>query len=105
MEQHRLKFSDFAKDTLPIEGEKVQLDSILNREIYITEYRIKPTKYEGKNKSGKYLTLQFERDGATGPRCIAHTGSDVLIDQMERYGDRVPFLATVVKIGRYYTLT
>ena len=36
---------------------------------------------------------------------VLFTGSDVLIDQMKKYGDNVPFLAIIIKIDRYYTLS
>jgi len=36
---------------------------------------------------------------------VLFTGSDVLIEQMEKYGDQIPFAATIKKIDRYYTLS
>lgn len=86
-----------------MEGAKVKLDSILNVEISITGYRIQMSKYNGKNKSGKCLTVQFETDD--GECKVFFTGSDVLIGQMEKYGHEVPFVTTVKKIDRYYTLS
>ena len=97
------RFSDFAQEDGPLEGGKVRLDAILNVEIQITGYRIQESKYNGKNKSGKCLTVQFEQD--EGERLVFFTGSDVLIQQFERYGDEVPFLATLKKVNRHYTLS
>jgi len=82
-------------------GDKVKIDSILNKEILITDYRIRNSKFS-KNSSGKYLTVQFKLDGRKG---IFFTGSDVLIDQMERYGSEIPFLTIIRKINRYYTMS
>lgn len=96
------RFSDFAEEEGPLEGGKVRLDSILNTEITITGFRIQASKYNGKNATGKCLTVQFEQNGE---RQVFFTGSDVLIHQFEKYGDRIPFLATLKKVDRYYTLS
>gem|GEM_PF-6122095 len=59
------------------------------------------SKYE-KNKTGQCLMLQMMVDNE---KRVLFTGSDVLIDQMKKYGDNVPFLAIIIKIDRYYTLS
>jgi len=94
------KFADFAQEARPLDGEKVKIESILNVEITIIGYGIKKSRYD-KNFSGKYLTVQFEQDGQ---RKVFFTGSDVLIEQFEKYGDQIPFVATVKRVDRYYTL-
>jgi hypothetical protein len=96
------RFSDFAKGPDILDGEKVRIESILNQEIEIIGHRIADSKYS-KNTSGKCLTLQFKRPN--GDRRVVFTGSDVLISQMAQYAEEIPFLATVKKIDRYYTLT
>jgi hypothetical protein len=93
-------FSDFANVHTPLDGDKVKIETILNREILITGYSIKQSKYD-KNTSGKFLTIQFLESGATH---IVFTGSDVLIEQFEKYGNQIPFFAVIKKIDRYYTL-
>ena len=93
-------FSDFAKEKI-LDGEKIKLEDLLNIEVIILNYSIKNSKYS-KNDSGKYLTLQIEKDNR---KYVVFTGSDVLIDQMEKYGDQIPFVATPRKINRYYSLT
>lgn len=95
-------FSDFSEESLPLEGDKVRLDDILNQEIVITGHTIKKSKYS-KNSSGKYLTIQF-RVGESDHK-VLFTGSDVLIDQLEKYQHNIPFTTTIRKINRYYTLT
>lgn len=67
----------------------------------ILAYSIKDSRYS-KNVSGKYLTLQIEIDGK---KYVIFTGSDVLIDQMDKYDHELPFQATIRKINRYYSLT
>lgn len=95
------KFADFAQEARPLDGEKVKIESILNVEIMIIGYGIKKSRYD-KNSSGKYLTVQFEQDGQ---RKVFFTGSDVLIEQFEKYGDQIPSAATVKRVDRYYTLS
>jgi len=98
------RFSDFAEEEGPLEGDKSKLDAILNHEILITGHRIQGSKYKGKNNSGKCLTIQFCHPPDEEKR-VCFTGSDVLIEQMEKYGNQIPFLATVKKVDRYYTLS
>ena len=95
------RFADFAQEEGPLDGEKVKLDSILNLEIIITGYKIKKSKY-GASNSGQCLTVQFEQDGK---HKIFFTGSEVLMQQFEKYGQEIPFLATIKRIDRYYTLS
>ena len=96
------RFSDFAHEDIFLEGDKARIDDILNQEIQIIGYRIKKSKFS-KNASGKYLAIQFEQNGSGMKVCF--TGSDVLIDQMEKYKEQVPFLTTIKKINRYYTFS
>lgn len=95
------RFSDFSQEREVLEGDKVKIDSVLNREITIIGYSIKKSKYD-KNNSGKYLTLQYEDEM---DKKIIFTGSEVLIEQLEKYGDEIPFKTTIKKIDKYYTLT
>lgn len=97
------RFSDFAEQAM-LDGDKIRIDNVLNQEICITGYRIKVSKFS-KNNSGKYLTMQFYFGGDGNQSHILFTGSDVLISQLERYGEEIPFWATIKKIDRYYTLT
>jgi len=94
------KFSDISKENI-LDGDKIRLDDILNEEILIIGFRIKDSRYS-KNSNGKYLTLQIEYKDKKN---VVFTGSDVLIDQLEKYGNEIPFLATIRKINRYYSLT
>ena len=95
------RFSDFADESAPLDGEKIKIEQILNREVSVIGFNIRRSKYE-KNRSGKCLLLQLAIDGA---HRVLFTGSDVLIEQMEKYGDNVPFEATVKKIDRFYTFS
>jgi len=94
------KFSDFSKENI-LDGDKIRIEDILNEEVQIMGYAIKNSKYS-KNESGKYLTLQIIKDKKT---YVIFTGSDVLIGQLEKYNKEIPFMATIRKINRYYSLT
>ena len=95
------RFSDFAEPANILDGDKIRIDDIINQEVPVTGYRITDSKYE-KNKSGKCLTLQIELNGV---HRVIFTGSDVMIEQVEKYKDHIPFLTTIKKVNRFYTLT
>lgn len=105
-----IRYTDFATEPIGLEGDKISIDKILNIEIVVTGFRLLHTKYPDKNKSGKALQLQFkifenEEDVENTNPNVLFTGSDVLIDQITRYGDNIPFLAKIVKINRYYSFS
>jgi len=95
------RFADFNADIKPLDGEKVKIDDVINIEVMVIGFNIRKAKY-GKNASGKCLALQIDLSGV---HRVAFTGSDVLISQLEKYGDQIPFLTTIRKIDRYYTLS
>ena len=94
------KFSDFSKENI-LDGDKMGIDDILNKEILILGYVIKNSRYSD-NSNGKYLTLQIEKESK---KHVIFTGSEVLIGQIEKYKDEIPFQATIRKINKYYSLT
>ncbi len=93
------KFSDFAEESKLFEGSKKRIDDILNQEILVTDFKIKDSK---KRQDTLYATIQFKIDNIN---YIVFTGSNVLIDQLEKYKDNLPFYTTIKKIDRYYTFT
>jgi len=100
-DKRKPRFSEFADEKPPLEGDKLKIDDILNQEVELIDFRIGRTKYS-KNQSGKYITLQIRKDGMLH---VVFTGSDVLISQAMKYAEHVPFLVTIKKINRYYTMT
>jgi hypothetical protein len=48
------------------------------------------------------LTLQFE---INNERQIIFTGSEVLIKQLERYKNKVPFYTKIIKVDKYFTFS
>lgn len=95
------RFSDFSTERGPLEGTKLKLDDVLNKEIKITAFEVRPSKYKKENHD-RVMTLQFELDGKL---YILFTGSEILIKQLEKYSANLPFLATIKHIDRYYTLS
>lgn len=91
------KFSEFSKEKI-LDGEKIRLDDVLNQEITVIGYSIKSSKL----KEGKYLTLQIKLNEE---KHVLFTGSLVLIDQIEKYKDQIPFMVTIRKINKYYSFT
>lgn len=97
------RFKDFAKDdNKPIEGEKVRLEDYINKEIIISEYKIRDSNF--KEKYDKYATVQFYEERNKDKR-IFFSGSTVLINMLEKYKDKIPFITTIRKIGKYYSFT
>lgn len=95
------RFNEFSKESIPLEGDKIRLEDILNQEILVMDYSVKTSRFN-KNNNSKCLTLQFELGEK---RYVLFTGSNVLIDQTERYKEELPFLTTIKKIDRYYTFS
>lgn len=98
------KFSDFAKEEKPLDGEKRRIDDVLNLDIIIIGVRISESRYKEETGRKRYMTLQFQYQ-EVGGRCVLFTGSEVLIRQIEKYRDHIPFKAKIQKIDRYYTFT
>lgn len=93
------RFSDFAKEPNAMTGDKIKIDEVLGKEIEVMGFKLG----DSKQKTGtKVLTLQFKVDDVER---ILFTGSNVLIEQVERYKDEMPFLAKIEKINKFYTFT
>ena len=95
------RFSDFAKESAILDGDKLSIKAIINREILIIGFRLSDSKYS-KNNNSQCLTLHIELDAK---RYIVFTGSIILIEQIEKYKDEMPFLATIKQIDKYYTFS
>lgn len=91
------RFSEFAEGVNVLDGRKQNIENVMNVEILITGYRVKNSKFKD-----KCLTIQFIMDGE---KYVLFTGSNILIEQLERYEDMIPFYAVIKKIDKYYTLT
>jgi hypothetical protein len=94
------RFSDFADEQQPLNGQKAKIDQILNKELVITGHKISRSKFKKDGGDREYLALQVELEGKT---LVVFTGSGVLISLIRKYAEMIPFLATIQKIDRYYT--
>lgn len=90
------RFSEFAKEHNPLDGDKMKINDLLNKEILVRAFRSKQSKFGGNN----CLTIQFDLDGI---RHVTFTGSAVLAEQCAAYAGEMPFVAQIKKIDRYYT--
>jgi len=100
------KFSDFADTSMsPImDGKKMTVDDVLDKEIIVLRYRIKKTKFsEAKNPD--CLTVQFAYPDDENVHFVFFSGSSVLMQQLEKYKDKIPFTATIKKVGKYFTFS
>jgi hypothetical protein len=87
-----------------MDGKKITLDDILDKEIVVLRYRIKKTKFsEAKNPD--CLTVQFTYPENEDAHFVFFTGSSVLMQQLEKYKEKLPFAATIKKIGKYFTFS
>lgn len=95
------RFSHFAREQLPMPGVKKYLNDILNREIFVTDFKITKSK---RKEGTECMQFQFKLDNQV---CVAFTGSAVLMDQMQsaRENDKIPFVGTIVKIDKYYSFS
>jgi hypothetical protein len=97
-------FSDFAKITNALEGELKRIEDILNNEIEVYSFQIKPSK----KSEGNYLTVQFKFP-SIDKLFVFFTGSKVLSNQCEDYESEIPFKAKIKSTQnqgkRYYSFT
>lgn len=105
------KFSEFADTAHPLlDGKKISLDEIISKdnkagkEIVVLNFRVKNTKYDDA-KNPHCLTVQFAFPGKEDEHYIFFSGSSVLMDQLEAYKEKLPFLTTVKRVGKYYTFS
>lgn len=81
-------------------GDKIKIGRLLNREIVIHDYRIKPSKYEGNDKC---LHLQISIEGT---KHVVFTGSAVLMKMIgEVPKENFPFQTTIVKENEHFEFT
>ena len=103
------RFCDFGIDADVIVGKDIELNDLFGQRILVEKIRIMPTKFPGKNASGKCMQMQivlarfnetadadgdyFEKDKngrPVGERRSCFTGSDSLMNQIERAKSLLP---------------
>lgn len=100
------RFADFADTSIsPImDGKKISLEEVLDKEIIILNFRVKNTKYADA-KNPDCLTVQFTFEDKPDERRVFFTGSSVLTRQLEQYKEKLPFISVIKRIGKYYTFS
>ena len=92
------RFSDFA-DERPMTGEKISVNEVIGKEIEVLGYRITDS---NKRSGTKCLTLHIRLDGEER---VVFTGSYVLMEQVERYQELLPFIASIKKVNNFLTFS
>lgn len=93
------KFNEFAEESA-LDGNKIPIDTILNQEIAVINFTARNSRFS-KCNGGNYTILQIEQNNQ---KFVIFTASEVLTDQLNKYKENMPYLATIVKIGSYYSL-
>lgn len=104
-------FKDFRTANNTMEGDKIDIEDVLNKSIIVTAYKVAPSKHYRSKGSDTYTRIQFyfEKDTSQTKRVI-FTGSSVLQEQLrgieEEEGGILPeFKTTIVKISGYYSFS
>jgi len=92
------RFGEFAGEEGPLDGAKEKLSEILDKEILVLAFRIGKSKF----RDGNYVTIQFENDGK---HYVVFTGSEVLMEQLNKHQTQLPFYTTIIKRWNYYSLS
>lgn len=92
------KFSDFADDS-NLEGDKIKISDILDKEIVLLDFKIDKSKLKSNED---YLILQFKY---LDEKHVLFTGSNVLINQCKKYKNEIPFLTKTIKVDKYFTFS
>lgn len=115
-----LKFSDVRSDDGTLTGDKYHIDTILNRTIRLTAYRVSPSKYKGECLVIQYKIFEEVKDekgniiqdenGMPKKDWVEHvtfTGSETLANQLKGLQISEPIEAKIIKQstgdkGRYF---
>lgn len=92
------KFSEIAKDDIHLAGDKMSLQEVVGKQIVVTGYKITISKF----KEDNYVAIQFELEGE---QRVTFTGAQVLIEQLKKYGEQIPFETTIKRLGKFYSFT
>lgn len=93
------RFSDFASDSAVMDGEKMKIANVVDKEIEVISFKVSDSQYK---KNERCLTLQFK---LCGEKHVIFTGSNVLIEQCEKYKDEMPFMTVIKQVEKYYTFS
>ena len=97
------KFKDFGikPQSKAFEGDKIKIDRILNKTIYVHDYKIEQSKYE--KGSGKCLYMQIVVDGI---KRVVFTGSVGLMEVIGQVPkEKFPFETIIVRENERFEFT
>lgn len=88
------KFSEFQikRTHNGLQGDKIKMERILNREIAVHGYSIENSKFEGK---GKCIYLQISINGTM--HVVFSSSKGLMADLEQIPKDNFPFLTTIIK--------
>lgn len=89
------KFSDFAQEDFI--GERIKLQDILGKEIVVLNFKISKSKI---NADKDFAQIQIEYNNE---KRVIITDAVVLLDQLVKYQDKLPYITTIIKVKKYYT--
>ena len=96
-----LRYCDISVDENLI-GEKVSINSILNRDIVIIKYREMKSKC---SNGGICLQVQFKYNESDNEYYIFFSGSNVIRKQLNNIDRKMfPFIGKIIKQNKYYKL-
>lgn len=96
------KFSDFGvkPDEKGFVGDSIKITKLLDKQIIVMDYAVKPSKFEGK---GECLHLQVKYDEDLR---VVFTGATNMIDVIKKIPkEELPFQATIIKENGRYQFT
>lgn len=93
------KFSEFATDDEHLEGDKVSFKDIIDKQIIIWKYIQMRSQFQ----SDYCAMIQFSYE-EKGVKYVAFSSSEVILTQLEKYKEQMPFEATIQqrKSGKHY---
>ena len=105
------KFEEIAENKT-LDGDKIKIDDVLNKEIIVTGFHVSSSKYQ--SKGCNYCTkIQFYfAEDEKQERKVFFSGSSVIKDQAEEMEKKLQekgmeyiFKTTLKKVGNYYSFT
>ena len=95
---HFRDFTDPDEDEDPLDGEKLKIVDIINKEILILNFNIRKSKI----KEGNYVIIQFELDDE---KHVVFTTATRLMKKLERHKEKMPYHVTIIRKYKYYTMS
>jgi hypothetical protein len=95
---HFRDFMDPNEEEDPLDGEKLKIVDIINKEILILNFNIRKSKI----KEGNYVIIQFELDDE---KHVVFTTATRLMKKLERHKEKMPYHVTIIRKYKYYTMS